>query len=130
MKRINKAFRMSAKDIETMCYLRETDNNGPEYKPTSAQGRMIDDIYRRYITPIDNRDWSADLWKSEQKEPWPSNNRKLTQYQAKRMVIERLHSINERGDLTNHQAADYFHSCLHGIQPGYTSLLYFVYEGR
>lgn len=129
MKKLNKNFRLSKSDAETICFIRdETGNNGPSWEPSVAQRKMIDSIYHKYIElNIDNRDWSIDLYKLERKDPWPSGKR-VSEMQAKRMIIERLLEINRRGDMTNKKAADYFHCMLHGIQPGFVKMLYYCYE--
>ena len=127
MIKLNKQFRMTAKEIQWLRDLDEEKPNLPATKLTQKEIAEIDRLYSKYIRWIDNRDWTEDLWKMEKHENWPSGSR-MKNHQATRIVLGHLLTVNDhKGDMTDKVASRYFLNMLKGIRTSFQHVLYYAY---
>lgn len=128
MIKLNKAFRMSKNELTTFRALEDDKPNLPETKLNKKESDFINEVYRKYITRnVDNIDWNLSLEEMERKEKWPSGPR-VTMLQAKRMIISFLEGINERGSMTDKQAAKYFLSSIRYDRASARRLSFYAYS--
>lgn len=122
--KIKSAFLMSKKEIED---LKNLPDNLPDTKLTEKQKMLVYSLYHKYISQIDNKDWSKPMYEVEQEEKWPSGPR-VKKHEAKRMILSNLCECNEnRNNLKPEQAICKFHSAL-TMRPMYAKLLYNIYD--
>lgn len=118
---------MKPKEME---FLDALPSNLPETVLTSKQKDEIDRLYYFYIGhTIDSREMRRPLYKDEMKEKWWGSNSRVTQHQAKRMILSNLMEANKRGDLTDKQAADRFYDLLN-YRETYLRLLSHLYQRK
>jgi hypothetical protein len=122
--KIKSAFLMSKSEISE---LHNLPDNLPETKLTEKQKTFVHSLYHKYISKIDNREWSKPMYKTEQEEKWPSGPR-VKEHEAKRMILSNLAECCEnRNNLTPEQAIRRFHSAL-TLRPMYSKLLHCIYD--
>jgi hypothetical protein len=80
--KINKEYKITVHEQKTIGAL--SDRNKPENTFTKTEKEVINSLYHKYLSQIDNKDWSKELYKMEMEENWPSGNR-MGKYSA--MVI-------------------------------------------
>ena len=128
MIKLNKAFKMSKKELTTFRALDNEKPNMPDTKLTKKESEFINEVYRKYITRgVDNIDWNLSLEEMERKEKWPSGPR-VTMLQAKRMIVSFLEGINERGNMTDKAAAKYFLSSTRYDRASARRLSFYAYS--
>ena len=111
-------FVMSKQDIEQYQAL---PDNLPDIKLTAKQIEFVSALYHKYITKIDNLDWSPSLVNIEMKEKWPSGPR-MKRHQAQRIVLNNLVSENGRNKMTKDKALNHFFTAM-TCRPAYTRLV-------
>lgn len=117
-------FVMNQEDIN---FLNSLPANMPETKLKKAEIEQIGAIYRRYISQVDNYDWSPSLIAIEQREKWPSGPRIKT-HEVQRMILGWLVTYNENDkEMTPARACYVFYSSLTN-RPAARRLLSFVYD--
>ena len=117
-------FVMNQEDIN---FLNSLPDNLPETKLKKAEKERIGAIYHRYISQIDNYDWSPSLVAIEQREKWPSGPRVKT-HEAQRMILGWLVLYNENDKEMTPERANYvFYSSLSN-RPTSIRLLSFIYN--
>ena len=128
MIKLNKAFKMSKMELTTFRALDNEKPNMPDTKLTKKESEFINEVYRKYITRgVDNIDWNLSLEEMERKEKWPSGPR-VTMLQAKRMIVSFLEGINERGNMTDKEAAKYFLSSTRYDRASARRLSFYAYS--
>lgn len=100
---MKKEYRMSKEDRD---FLGNLPNNLPETRLTKKERDKVGQLYRKYISSIDNWDWSPALVDVELSEKWPSGPR-LKRHEAERIVLGFLESSPVK--MTNKDAAKYFY---------------------
>jgi len=123
--KIKSEFIMSDEEIKSLAVL---PDNLPDTHLTAKQKSLVNDLYYKYIgKTIDRQDWSADMYKVEQREKWPSGPR-VKEHEAKRMIIGNLSYLNQsHKNMTPNVAVKLFHSSL-SCREMYSKLVYKIYD--
>ena len=115
---VNSALVMSEDEINAYNAL---PDNMPDTKLSVKQKELVSNLYRKYITKIDNQDWSIEMYKAEQKENWPSGPR-IKEHEAKRIILNNLIDLQRRKNDDINELAGLFHSAL-TCRPMYAKLV-------
>jgi hypothetical protein len=122
--KLKSEFIMSQEDID---FLNSLPDNLPETKLKKADVNKVWELYHKYITVIDNKDWSPSLMSIEQGEKWPSGPR-VKRHEAQRMVLGWLVTYNTYDIEMSLERANYvFYSGLTN-RPAAVRLLANIYE--
>lgn len=105
---LNKRFELSKEEITAFEAL---PDNMPETKLTKRQIDLVDSLYYKYISPIDNARWGRPLVDIEASEKWPSGSR-MKRHEAKRICLNALITMNDSKKMTASKAASFFFSAL------------------
>ena len=104
---LKEAFKMS---VEEKAYLSNLPANLPDVKIKEQDKDVIGKLYRKYITRIDNYDYSYALFELEKKENWPSGNR-MKAHESQRIILGFLSGFRDEielqmifGSLTNRES--------------------------
>lgn len=99
--------------------------NMPETKLTEKQKELVSSLYHKYISKIDNLDWSPRLVEMEKREKWPSGAR-MKHHEAQRICLNFL--LMEQGkSMTHKQAMKHFFVAL-TCRDAYKRLISKVYS--
>jgi len=104
----NKNLLMTKGEIEE---LNSLPDNMPETKLTAKQTQLINELYYKYVTPLDDQNWGKALYEIEMSEKWPSGSR-MKQIQAKRIVLNALAVVNENSKLKGLELTAFLHAAL------------------
>ncbi|RYC70707.1 hypothetical protein [Spirosoma sordidisoli] len=105
----------------------ELPDNGPKTKLTAAQTQFISRLYYDKVEVNGFRmGWGKELYEVEKKEGWPSGGR-VSDAQAKRMVLNAVIHLNKRKELTAEQAAIEFKDALE-LRPTWQYIYAKAYE--
>ncbi len=101
-------FVMSVEDLK---FLDELPANLPETKLSKKQIEQLGTLYHKYISKIDNLDWSPPLVQIEMSEKWPSGPR-MKRHEAQRICLGFLASENARNKMNQAGAVRHFFSSI------------------
>lgn len=117
------AFVMTKEEIEQYNNL---PDNMPDTKLTNKQLEFVSILYHKYISKIDNMDWSPSLVSMEMREKWPSGPR-MKLHQAQRIVLNNLVNENERKTMTQGKAMMHFFTAM-TCRPAYVRLVSKIWD--